>query len=64
MEFLKNYITLECYIRSNYIKNNIKLNEIIINIKEILESNLYTEKITINKYEFDQNLLLETTEKF
>jgi len=63
MEFLENYITLESYIRSNSIKNNLKLNQIIVNIKEILENNLYTEKILINKNEFDENLLLETTGK-
>jgi thiamine kinase-like enzyme len=62
MEFLENYVTLERYLRSNSI-NDVKLNKIIVNIKEILENNLYNEKIVVNKKEFIKNLLLETTGK-
>jgi hypothetical protein len=63
MEFLENYITVENYLRCNSINNDIKFNEIIENIKKILENNLYIEKINIDKAIFKQDLILETTGK-
>ena len=60
MEYLNHYTTLEIYLRKS--TPEVMLST-IKKINNILEKNLYTEKILVDMNEFKQNIVLETTGK-
>jgi hypothetical protein len=65
LEYLTDVITLENYLRDN--TKHYDSNEVIVNtiarVNDILENNLYTEKVIIDIDTFKQNIFLETTGK-
>lgn len=65
MEYLNDYTTLEIYFR-NYINNSDNSDVILSTIQKInniLDKNLYTDKVLVELNEFEQNIFLETTGK-